>query len=267
MINVGLAIDWSKIKLLTTRIREISIGMLFAFVIYPAMLWVPAYLLLTDQQFLYGYVFSSLCPIAMVAPYFSRLHQTDPEFSMLLVIASMILCPILSPLLLTLVFSTSVSLNLAPLTRYMLLLVTFPILVSVMVSHYLPKIQRLAARFEGFTNSITLSLLVFSLFGTAVGKLNINYIDTSELVSLLGLVFLQDFGALLVSRYLLRNLRPRTVHALIIAVSMKNVAIAAGVLLIYDPRASFAPALAFIAHAFLFTALANPRLSRWLIKT
>ena len=266
MISAGLAIDWSKTVLLITRIREIGIAMVFAFVVYPIMLWIPAQMLIDDQQILYGFVFSSLSPIAMVAPYFSRLHQADPEFSMLLVIASMILCPILAPVLLAVLFSTSVSLNLLPLTRYMLLLITVPLLVSAIIASYLPKIRQQITRYEGYTNSITLSLLIFALFGTAASKLNINYIGTLEVASLLILVFLQDFGVLFISRYLLRNLlRPDTARALTIAVSMKNVAITAGVLLIYDPRASFAPALAFIAHAFLFSFLANPRLSGWVL--
>jgi predicted Na+-dependent transporter len=202
----------------------------------------------------------------MVAPYFSRLHRADPEFSMLLVIASMALCPILAPLLLALVSSTSVSLNLAPLTRYMLLLITLPLLVSAVIAAYLPNLRRFIARYEGYTNSITLALLIFALFGTIVGKLNTNYIDTVEISTLLVLVFVQDFGVLFLSRYLLPSLlRLEAAHALIIAASMKNVAIAAGVLLIYDPRASFAPALAFIAHAVLFSFLANTRLSGWVL--
>jgi len=67
------------------------------------------------------------------------------------------------------------------------------------------------------------------------------------------LVFFQDFGIFWISRLLFaRFFALSTANALTVTLSMKNVAIAAGLLLFYDPKASFPPAVAFMAHAFLF---------------
>lgn len=267
MISAGLSVNWENIQHIPSRLRETIIGLVFGFIVFPLLLYVPAYYLLTDDQFLYGFVFSSLCPIAMVAPYFSRIHNGDSEYAMILVVASMVLCPLLAPFVLSYSFSTSAALNLLPLVRYMTLLIILPTIIGFLITRFLPRLRIIISRFEGLVNSLILGLLVFSLFGNAVGKLNTAYTETEEILGLIFLVFLQDFGVLFICRYFISVLlKPGVTNALIIGLSMKNVAIAAGVLLIYDPRASFAPAVAFVAHGFLFSFLAIPRISSWLFK-
>jgi hypothetical protein len=76
------------------------------------------------------------------------------------------------------------------------------------------------------------------------------------IVKLFALAFFQDFGVFFLARIAFcRWLAPAAANGLIVSLSMKNVAIAAGILLFYDPRASLAPALVFIAHACLFSFL------------
>jgi hypothetical protein len=99
-----------------------------------------------------------------------------------------------------------------------------------------------------------LSLLIFILFGNAIGRLNLGYVGTGEIAWLVVLAFVQDFGVLLLARVMAGRLFPaRMANGLMVTLSMKNVAIATGILLFYDPRASLAPALVFVAHAFLFS--------------
>jgi bile acid:Na+ symporter, BASS family len=261
MLSSGMAVEWGQVRKLSARLRDIGIGLIAAYGLFPVLLWITAGALLEDQQFLYGFVFSTLCPIAMVAPYFSRLHSGDAELAMLLVLVSMLLCPLLIPIVLTFGFSTSVSLNLVPLTRYMLLLIIVPMALGGLIAVFLPRVRQWIGRLEAPINSLMLGLLMFALFGTAVGKLNMSYTPVFEIASLLFLVLLQDFGVLFATRFLVgKRVGKGTGTALMVSLCMKNVAIAAGVLLVYDPRASFAPALALFAHAILFTFLS---LTRW----
>lgn len=262
MINAGLTVKWQDAIAAIHRFREVALG-LFFFYFFAVILWIPAVYILNDQQYLYGFVFTTLCPLALVAPYFTRVNGADEQLSFLVMVASMILCPIIAPLVLTALFSTSVSLNLSPLLRYMVLLVTAPLIVSMLIGHFLPGLRRFLLRFEYITNILTLSLLIFALFGAARGRININYVDPAEIAALLALVFLQDFGVLVAARKVLGYITPPSIaDSLAISLSMKNVAIAAGILLVYDPRASLVPALAFVAHAFLFNFLAVPWLYR-----
>lgn len=263
MINAGLVIDWRETVVISSRAGEIGLGVLLLFIFFPLLLWLPASYLVSDQQYLYGFVFSSLCPVALVSPYFTRIHEADEQLSFLLMIVSMVLCPLIAPAGLALLFSSSVSLNLIPLMRYMLLLVTVPLLISILIARFLPAVRRQVLRFDGVVNALTLSLLIFTLFGSARGRVSLYYTDFTEILVLLALVFLQDFGVLIAARKLLnRVVPPKAADALAISLSMKNVAVAAGILLVYDPKASFVPALAFVAHAFLFNFLAIPRLYR-----
>ena len=200
MINAGLVIEWHETFRVFPRWQEVVLGLFLLFVFFPLVLWILADLLISDQQYLYGFVFSSLCPVALVSPYFTRLHNADEQMSFLLMVSSMILCPLVAPVFLAALFSSSVSLNLIPLTRYMLLLVTVPLLVSILIARFLPKVRRSILRYDHIVNMLSLSLLVFTLFGTARGRVNIYYVDATQIIALLGLVFLQDFGVLIVAR-------------------------------------------------------------------
>lgn len=267
MLIAGLVIEWPKSRLLLARGWDILFGLLVVFIIVPGILWMPAKLLLTDQQLLFGFVFSSLCPVAMVAPYFSQIHRADSELSMTLVIVSMLICPLIIPIGLNMLVPISTSIDLTPLIRYMFFLVVIPLLLSAAVSNYLPRVRMWLSRYEGFFGSTALSFLIFSLFGTITSKVNMSYLDIWDFASIFFLAFLQDFGFLMIARCALkRRLNGTVFRAIIISASMKNIAIAAGILLIYDPRAAVAPALAFIAHAALFTFLSNPKISRWTLR-
>jgi predicted Na+-dependent transporter len=263
MVTAGLSIDWSRSIALFSRLREVTAGLVFLFILFPLLFWIPARWLIDDHQYLYGLMFSALCPVALVAPYFCRTNGADDELAFLLVVASMVICPLVAPSMLALLFSTSASMTFEPLLRTMILLVTAPLVISVLVSRFLPDLRRAVLRNEALINMTSLSLLIFALFGTAAGKINIHYLGGAELGLLLLFVFLQDFGVLVASRPLVKPFVPaHSVDALSISLSMKNVAIAAGVLLVFDPRASFVPALAFVAHAVLFNVLAIPGFMR-----
>ncbi len=263
MVSAGLSIDWSLTARIRARAADVLVGILSSFIVLPVAVWLLARLVVDDQQYLYGVVFASLCPIALVAPFFTKLHDGDTELAVLLVIASMIVCPVLAPLALVVMFPGSASLDLLPLARYTLLLVTAPLAFSILVARTWPALRSGFIRIEAPLNSITLALLVFILFGAATGRINTSYLDVSEVAVLLGLAFVQDFGVLLAARFVFSGMSSAgALRALALSVSMKNVAVAAGILLVYDPKASLAPALGFVAHAFLFSVLAVPTLFR-----
>jgi len=133
-------------------------------------------------------------------------------------------------------------------------------LISFIITWYLPSVRSIIQPYLGFGNMAALGVLIFILFGTAVGRLNLGYESTGELGKLLVLAFFQDFGVLFLARILAKKFfAAQDANALMVSLSMKNVAIAASILLFYDPRASIAPAAVFIAHAFLFSFLPSCR--------
>ncbi len=256
MLWSGVSIDWQRISLVITRPFDIGIGLFFLFIFFPVLQLLLAKFLITDKQFLMGLLFSSLTPVAIVAPLFSRTVGGDEELSFLLLFFSMILAPLVIPLLLKLMSQSILPISFMPLFKIMLLLVTLPLLLSYLLARFLPRVKRAISTHLALLNMLTLSILIFILFGTAVGRLNLHYEQPMEIFFLLLLAFVQDFGVLFVARLIMPwFFNPATANTLIATLAMKNVAIAAGILLFYDPKASLPPALGFVAHAFLFSCI------------
>lgn len=255
MIWAGLGIDWRLLKAALRQPYKIVVGLVFLFIVFPLIQYSIARVLISDIQFLYGLVFASLTPIAIVAPYFTKLVLGDEGLSFLLMITSMLICPFIAPPLLKLLLGQHIAIETWPLFKNMLLLITLPLLISYLVSKFLPAVKARLAQHLGLLNMVTLSVLIYILWGNVSYRVNLSYTATSDLVLIVALVFFQDFGVLFISRHLFCRLwrEPSEGRAFTISFSMKNVAIAAGLLLFYDPKAAFPPALAFIVHALLFS--------------
>lgn len=264
MLWSGISIDWKRISLVMKHPLDISLGLFFLFFFFPLLQLLLARLFITDKQLLMGLIFSSLTPAAIVAPFFSKTVDGDEELSFILLVLSMALAPVIIPLLLKFFAQSILPIDFFPLFKMMLLLVTLPLIFSYLIARFLPRIKQLISPHLALLNMLTLSVLIFILFGTAVGRLNLHYEQPTEILSLLFLAFVQDFGVLFLARLLLPwFFNAATANTLIVTLAMKNVAIAAGILLFYDPKASLAPALGFVAHAFLFSFI--PIFKKWLI--
>jgi len=111
-----------------------------------------AKILITDNEFLEGIVFASLMPVALVAPYFTKEFGGDEELSFLLMVVSMLLAPVVSPLFLKWLAASILPIQAAPLMKIMVLLVTVPLLFSFLISRYLPKVRQTLIPYLGFAN-------------------------------------------------------------------------------------------------------------------
>lgn len=263
MLLSGFSIDWRKLGAMKGRPLQLLLGLFLCFLFFPFLQLLLARLLLTDSQFLVGMVFASLMPVAMVAPFFTSLLGGDEEMAFLVMVLSMLLAPFIAPWLLVQLTAGILPIPVAPFMKSMLLLVTAPLLLSFAISRYLPRVRAAVVPYLAAGNMAALSILIFILFGTIAGRVNIGYESSSEIGSLLLLVFFQDFGVYFCARFLVGRILPaREAAAVTVSLAMKNVAIAAGILLFYDPRAALAPALVFVAHACLFSFL--PGLRRYL---
>lgn len=256
MLLAGLTIDWAKLPKVIKRPEPVLLGLFLSFVFFPLLQLLLARLLLTDSQFITGAIFGALMPTALVAPFFTGKMDGDEELAFLLLVASTLLVPVAAPLLLRAMTASLLPIRLAPLFKNMALLVTVPLLASYLLTRFLPGLKLKLKPWLVWGNAASLSVLIFILFGTAVGRLNLGYESTGEIVRLTGLAFFQDFGVLFLARLILpRMLPPREANSLMVCLAMKNVAISAGIMLFYDPRAALPPTLVFLAHAALFSFL------------
>lgn len=264
MVLAGLTIDWQRLPAIIKRPKDILIGLFFLFFFFPLLQLLLARMFIDDQQFLLGILFGALTPAAIVAPLFSKTVEGDEELAFLLLVTSMLLTPVVTPLLLQTLAPSILPINFMPLLKTMLLLVSLPLLLSYLVATYLPSIKRRLGPHLPLANMLALSALIFILFGTATGRLNFSYEQPGKLLLLLAFAFFQDFGVLIMARLILPHFFPPAIaNTFIVTLAMKNVAIAAGILLFYDPKASLPPALCFVAHALLFSTI--PIARKWLM--
>ncbi|MBU0673312.1 MAG: hypothetical protein KJ950_01560 [Proteobacteria bacterium] len=264
MLLSGLSIDWSRLPAAFKRPGELLGGVFLIFAFFPLLQLVVARLLIDDAQFLTGIVFGSLMPVALVAPFFTRELGGDEEYAFLLLVCSMLVSPLIAPICLSFLTADILPIRMVPFMKNMVLLVTIPLAASYLVARLMPGLRLRIVPYLAVGNMAALSVLIFILFGNAVGRINLGYESWPEISRLLLLAFFQDFGVLLLARALVgRIISEGAATALMVSLSMKNVAIATGILLFYDPRAALPPALVFIAHACLFSFL--PLAKRFLV--
>lgn len=255
MFVTGIRTDWSRLKIiLIKKPALILLGNAIIYLIIPAVIYLLAKLLLTTDQYIYGMLFASLAPTAIVAPFFTGLLKGDKELSFGILVSSMIVAPFVIPVILEFLMGSAINIPAIFLFKDMLVIISLPLFLAFFIKKFFSRISKIIYTSAPVLNFIFLSLLVFILFGVSVHKITLGYGDYSELWWILGLFIVQDFGIIFLGRFIhIPFLSNREKTTLIISSSMKNIAIAAGVLLIYDPRAAIAPGIGFIVHAFLFT--------------
>lgn len=254
MFITGVLIDWKRAGIVFQKPLMILAGSALLYLGIPSLMVLLANVLLQTDQYIYGIIFAALTPGAIVAPFLTRALGGDTEISFGVLVSSMLLSPLLIPPLLILFSGDGFTIPASILFQDILLLVPVPILLAFALVKAAPRVVRTISANAPVLNFFVLGLLVFILFGGAVTRLNPGYGFSQELGILILLGFVQDFGLLAFARaFFPVLLRSREGKALIISSSMNNIAVAASILLLYDPRAAIAPSLGFVAHAFLFT--------------
>jgi len=256
MTSSTVDINWNNVRQFKDYKFELLAGLFFLFLFFPLLQWFPAKFLIKEDSLFYGTILASLCPVAIVAPNFTRLQKGDEILSFLLMILSMIVFPLMVWLALILTHQT---MHLRPIVIDMTLLILFPLIAGLILQalekkfHFLHFWRKIAAEF----NMMAIAILAFIYLGASVSKLNLSYTSGKELAAVLLILFFQDFGVYFLSRMIMLKLFDREkAEALAVSLSMKNLAVSGAILLFYDPKASLASALGFFVHALFFNFLA-----------
>ncbi|MBC7539166.1 MAG: hypothetical protein H7281_10115 [Bacteriovorax sp.] len=258
MTSSALDIKWSILKNIVSNKKEIIVGLFFLFLFFPLLQWFLAKVLVREESLFYGTLLASLCPVAIVAPNFSKMHNGDEDLSFLLMIASMIFFPVAVFFALNLTHQT---LHLRPIIIDMLILIFFPILLGEIIKWIDQKFfsQKLTTRWRKIAaefNMLAIAFLAFIYLGASVSKLNLSYTPWKELFGVFVIILFQDFGVYFLARWIMRQFfSEEKAQALTISLSMKNLAVSGAILLFYDPKASLASAMGFFTHALFFNFL------------
>jgi len=247
-------IDWLKFKNILKNPLKIIFANFILFVVSPLIIFLFAKSLLDDNQYIYGAVFSALTPAAIVAPFFTRILKGNKELSYSILLSSMIISPLVIPLMLKIFVGSLIPVSAMLLFKDILLIVPLPLVIGFLIWKYLPKLNTKISNNGAILNFVFLGTLIFILFGVSFNKFNFNHTNNILLTKLLFLAFVQDFAIIILWGFIANKFKNKEDSiALVLSISMKNIAIAGGILLLHDPKAALAPAIGFIAHAFLFT--------------
>lgn len=259
----GFGIEWGSLRKSAVKPGLVVLSLLCIFIIIPAIVYVFGTVLLSEKIYVYGLVFSALTPSAAVAPFFAGVLKSNKELSFVILIISMILAPFIIPVALAFAFGNYLDISGVLIFKDVLILVPVPVLLAWLTKRYFAKGYTVMKNSLPSLNFFLLSLLIFIQFGTSILKLQFHYIDIRNIAAIILIVFIQDFCLFLFAEPILRFSKNReNAVTVLLSSSMKNIAIASTVLLLYNPKAAIAPALGFTAHAFLFL----PVLLRPLIK-
>lgn len=258
MTSSALDIKWNILKKLISHKKEIMVGLFFLFLFFPLMQWFLARALVKEESLLYGTMLASLCPVAIVAPGFTKMHEGDEDLSFLLMISSMLIFPLAVFGALHLTHQT---MHLRPIIIDMMILLVFPLVLGEIIKRIDQKFCKLWIttnwkRFSVEFNMLAIAFLAFIYLGASFSKLYLSYTPWRELFGVLIVILFQDFGVYYLARYFMRQFfEEDKAEALSISLSMKNLAVSGAILLIYDPKASLASAMGFFAHALFFNFL------------
>lgn len=262
MFLSGFAIDWSRLKNIRLYIRPLLFGNFLLFVAVPAVIYILSAALLDDALYIYGIVFSALCPAAIIAPFFTGILKGDKELSFLLLVSSSLLSPFVIPPILHVLAGDHANISTALLFKDIIIFVPLPLLCAFFIKKYFGTAAELFSRSLPFFNFALLAILIFILFGASMTKIPFDLIQMKELGILFFIALIQDFFFLLFLGPLQKAMGYEKIIALFASISMKNIAIASTILLLYSPKSAIAPAMGFVAHALLF----SPFILRHLVK-
>jgi predicted Na+-dependent transporter len=255
----SLTIDSSQLfRFSNARIKSSVLFLALLFIILPCILINLAQMLLSDSNYLLGYAFSCLAPTAFVAPFFCKLRKADVEDSILHIFLSTLFFPVASFLFLKYLLPEEHFVDIPSIMSLLLLITFLPMGLGLCVPRVLPRIKIWLAPKSGFFNSIILGILMFILCGSSFNKLRLSHLFEQDIVLVIALLLFLDFGVYFLMKFFSNSFVPKkSAESLAISVSLHNLALPAGLLLSFQPKAAIVPALGLVIHAFFFQWLAH----------
>ncbi|MEQ1722245.1 MAG: hypothetical protein ABL930_03655 [Pseudobdellovibrio sp.] len=259
MFFTSLIYDFSNNNFSSKNLAYIFLFLFFGFLLMPAVQWFLSQFMVQDHALQQGLFYASLSPIAIVAPHLVKLKNGKDSLSYQLMWLTTFMSPLLL-LLMSLLFSPQhIDINLYSYIKDLAFLCFFPILLSSIFKKIIKKenvyIQNIK-KYLPSLNFICIGLLSYTLMGTMLVKVGFSAISYRDLFAVLLLALIQDFGTYLFAKFILpENSDPTLKKTLMISISIKNVALTAGLLLFYQPKMAFAAAAGLLAHALFFIYL------------
>ncbi len=251
-----ISFDLNILKSIKNFKREVILGLSALYLFQPLVQWILCYFLIKDKSLSFGTFFASITPIAIVAPMFTAKKKGNKNLSIILLILSVCLYPLSASFHLIYLKNDAFSLQLSPIILDCFLLISIPIILAFLFRRYFKMKLEILEKISPYFNQYAIAFMAFAYFGSSISKLNLYYTSKFEVLSIILIVFMQDFLTYFISLWFFKKMfSHQNAQAISISISMKNFALSGGLLLFYDPKASLASALGFLAHSVFFSYL------------
>lgn len=238
------------------RWRHTAVAMGLIFVFFPLLLAAASKLLLKDSDFAFGMVVSALAPCALVNPFFAKLRGGDDALSLVNVILSTMLCPLVTVPMLHALGYESIYLDSRYTIFYLLSLTLIPVSLSFTVGALWPQTRRSVEPSLPYLNSLILAVLMFILVGSSLSRMPFRFLAQGDLPRLIVLFLISDFGFYFLIRGSARLFTDaRSAETLALSVASRNFAVSASLMLFFHPKAALPAAIGLTVHALFFQFL------------
>lgn len=266
MFFAALIYDFSIHTHSSKNASAILFYLFFGFMFMPALQWFLSQFIVKDRSLQQGLFYASLSPIAIVAPHFVKLKGGKDSLSYQLMWYSTFFSPLLL-ILMSYVFSPQkIDINFFSYIKDLIFLCVSPLLLSSILKKLLKKDNAIIQKTKNYLptlNFICIGLITYTLMGTMLVKVGFSSVQYSDIAALILLALVQDFGTYFLGNRLLPESEDVYLKkTLVISISIKNIALSAGLLLFYQPKMAFAAAIGLLAHAIFFYYLSFEKVEK-----
>jgi predicted Na+-dependent transporter/ABC-type nitrate/sulfonate/bicarbonate transport system substrate-binding protein len=232
----------------------IAATLVFVFGFFPLLIAAASRLFLKDHDFAFGMVLSALAPSALVNPFFARLRGGDGPLSLVMVLTTTLACPFLTVPVLHALGYHSIYFDPNYTIFFLVLLTVAPVALSFSLAPIVK--QKMATSWLPLCNSLILAVLIFILVGSSLSRVPFRLLAQGDLPVLTAFFIVADFGFYFAARTAAALfISPRRAETFALAVSSRNFAVSASLMLFFYPKAALPAAIGLIVHAFFFQFL------------
>jgi len=189
----ALAISPKRFFSALTKIKPIALFLLWANVIMPVLSFTLASLLFSDPNLVTGFVLLTSIPTAMVGHVWSGIYHGDEPLSLVLILVSTLLGPILTPLTVKLFAQKTVSIDVKAMVMSLSMMIVLPSMVGMLVNHAAgdERTKKITPSLKPFTKIALFTIVTINISQiapTLLQKATLAYIPIALLAAALALL-------------------------------------------------------------------------------
>ena len=131
----ALAISPKRFLGAVTKLKAIALFFLWASIVMPVLSFFLASLLFSDPQIITGFVLLTAIPTAMAGYIWSEIYHGDEPLSLVFILISTLLGPILTPFTVQFFANTAVSIDTKAMIISLLMMIVLPSIAGIFINH------------------------------------------------------------------------------------------------------------------------------------